>query len=30
MFQTKFVDKIKAHIVHSVTFFENCAIYEKM
>jgi hypothetical protein len=30
MFQTKVVDKIKIHIVCSVTFFENYAVYEKM
>jgi hypothetical protein len=32
MFQTKVVDKIKTHILFSVTsfFFENCAVYEIM
>ena len=30
MFQTKVVEKIKTHILCSVTFFENCAIYEIM
>jgi hypothetical protein len=30
MFQTKVVEKIKKHIFCSVTFFEKCAIYEKM
>jgi hypothetical protein len=30
MFLTKVVEKIKAHIFYSLTFFENCAIYEIM
>jgi len=33
MFQTKVVEKIKTHILCSVTlffFFENSAVYEKM
>ena len=30
MFQTKFVDKIKTHILYSVTFLENRAIYVVM
>jgi len=30
MFQTKVVDKIKTHILCSVTFFYNSAFYEKM
>jgi len=32
MFQTKFIEKIKAHILCSVTFFffENLAIYDIM
>ena len=30
MFQTKVVDKIKTHIMYSVTFFYNSAVYEKM
>jgi len=31
MFQTKFVEKIKTHILCSMTFFfENCAVYEIM
>ena len=31
-FQTKFLDKIKTHILRSVTFFppQNCAVYEIM
>ena len=28
MFQTKFVEKIKTHILYTVTFFENHAFYE--
>ena len=28
MFQAKFVEKIKTHIVCSVTFFENHSVYE--
>ena len=28
MFQTKVVEKIKTHILCSITFFENRAIYE--
>jgi len=28
--QTKVVDKIKTHILYSLTFFENGAVYEKM
>ena len=30
MFQTKVVEKIKTHILCSVTFFENLALYEIM
>ena len=30
MFQTKAVEKIKTHVLCSVTFFENRSIYEKM
>jgi hypothetical protein len=31
MFQTKFVEKIKTHILYSVTFFsENRVVYGKM
>jgi hypothetical protein len=30
MFQTKVVEKIKTHILCSVTFFENLAVYETM
>ena len=30
MFQTKGVEKIKTHILCSVTFFENRAVYEIM
>ena len=31
MFQTKCVEKIKTHILCSITFFsENCAVYEIM
>jgi len=30
MFQTKVVDKMKTHILCSVTFLENRAIYEIM
>jgi hypothetical protein len=30
MFQTKVVEKIKTHILCSVPFFENRAVYEKM
>jgi hypothetical protein len=30
MFQTNVVDKIKTHILYSVTFFENHAVYEKI
>jgi hypothetical protein len=30
MFYTKVVDKIKTHILCSITFFENCAVYEIM
>jgi len=30
MFQTKFVEEIKTHILYSVTFFlENLAVYKK-
>jgi len=29
MFQTKVVDKFKTYILYSVTYFENCALYEK-
>jgi hypothetical protein len=30
MFQTRFVEKIKTHILCSITFFENRAVYEIM
>jgi hypothetical protein len=30
MFQTKLVEKLKTHILCSVTFFENRAVYEIM
>jgi len=30
MLQAKVVEKIKTHILYSVTFFENRAVYEKM
>jgi hypothetical protein len=30
MFLTKVVEEIKAHILYSITFFENRAIYEIM
>jgi hypothetical protein len=30
MFQTKFVKKIKKHILCSITFSRNCAVYETM
>jgi hypothetical protein len=30
MFQTKFVENIKTHLLCSVTFFENRAVYEIM
>jgi len=30
MFQTKFVVKIKTHVLCSVTFFENRAFYQKL
>jgi len=30
MFQTKVVEQIKAHILHSITFFENRAVSEIM
>jgi hypothetical protein len=30
MFQTKFVEKIKTHILFLITFFENRAVYEIM
>jgi hypothetical protein len=30
MFQTNFVDKIQTHILCSVTFSENLAVYEIM
>ena len=30
MFQTKVVEKTETHILWSVTFFFNCAIYEIM
>jgi hypothetical protein len=30
MFQIKFVKKIKTHILYSVTFSENRAVYEIM
>jgi len=29
MFRTKVVKKTKTHILCSITFFENCAVYEK-
>jgi hypothetical protein len=30
MLQTKVVEKIKTHIVYSITVSENCAVYEIM
>ena len=30
MFRTKVVKKIKTHVLCSITFFENRAVYEKM
>jgi len=30
MFQTKVVEKIKTHILRSIIFFQDCAIYEIM
>ena len=30
MFQTKVTEKIKPHTLHSVTFFENRAVYDIM
>ena len=30
MFQTKFVEKIETHILCSIKFFENSAMYEIM
>ena len=30
MFQTEVVEKIKTHVLFSVTFFENRVVYEKM
>ena len=30
MFQTKVVEKIKTHVLRSITFFENRAVYETM
>jgi len=30
MLETKFVEKVKTHILCSVTFLENRAVYEKM
>jgi hypothetical protein len=30
MFQTKVVEKIKAHIYASINFFENLAVYDIM
>jgi len=30
MFQTKVVEKIRTDILCSVTFFENCTVYEIM
>jgi len=30
MFQTNLVEKIKTHILHSITFFENRTVYEIM
>jgi hypothetical protein len=30
MFQTRFVEKIKAHMLCSLTYFENCAVYKIM
>ena len=29
-FRTKFVEKIKTHILFLVTFFENCPVYQLM
>ena len=30
MFQTKIVEKFETNILHSITFFENFAVYEIM
>jgi hypothetical protein len=30
MFQTKVIEKLKTHILYSVTFFENHTVYEIM
>jgi hypothetical protein len=30
MFQTKVVEKIKTHVLYSITFFENGVIYKIM
>jgi hypothetical protein len=30
MFQTKVVEKLEAHILFLIKFFENCAVYEIM
>jgi len=30
MFQSKFANKIKTHILHSITFAEDRAVYEIM
>ena len=30
MFEIKFVEKIKTHILYTVTFFDKRAVYEKM
>jgi len=30
MFQTKIVKKLETNILHSITFFENFAVYEIM
>jgi len=30
MFQTKVVENLETHIVWSMTFFENSAVYQKM
>jgi hypothetical protein len=30
MSRTKVVEKLEKHILCSLTFFENCAVYEKM
>ena len=30
MFHTKLLEKIKAHFLDSITFSENCAIYENV